>query len=74
MSRQLGSAPGRPPAQGAGPEQFEQNLTGRHRTARAWHIVFQASTVIGIIVLTALLLNITNSAAGLVAIENTVDP
>jgi phosphate transport system permease protein len=36
--------------------------------------VFQASTVIGIIALTALLYNVINSAFGYVAIQNTVDP
>ena len=74
MSTQRDWTLDRSPGQEAGPEPFEQNLTRRHRSARAWLIVFQASTVIGIIVLTTLLVNIMNSVAGLVAIEETVDP
>ena len=54
--------------------EFAQNLAGRHHTARLWHIVFQASTVIGIIALTALLLNIIDGAFGFVAVQNNVDP
>ena len=54
--------------------EFQNNLARRHRVGRLWHIVFQASTVIGIIVLTALLYNIINQAFGLAAIENKVDP
>ena len=55
-------------------EDFPENLTQRHRTARTWQIVLQASTVIGIVVLMALLLNIMDGAFGYVAIENEVDP
>jgi phosphate transport system permease protein len=54
--------------------EFEHNLPGRHRSARLWHFVFQASTIIGIIALTALLYNIINGALGLVAVQNNVDP
>ena len=55
-------------------ERFESNLGRRHRAGRAWRIVFQASTVIGIIALTALLYTIVVKSAGLVAVENQVDP
>jgi phosphate transport system permease protein len=55
-------------------EEFQPNLGGRHRTGNLWQVVFQASTVVGIIALTALLYNIVNSAFGFVAIQNNVDP
>jgi len=55
-------------------ERFESNLGQRHRTGRAWRIAFQASTVIGIIALMALLYTIVVKSAGLVAVENQVDP
>jgi len=55
-------------------EEFRDNRRTRHRSARAWKIVFQASTIVGIIVLTALLFNVVNEAFGLVAIQNKVDP
>ncbi len=55
-------------------DEFQNNLPGRHRKARVWQSVFLASTVIGILVLMALLFNILNGAFGLGAIENTIDP
>ena len=55
-------------------EDFQDNLAVRHRTGRIWHVVFQASTITGIIVLTALLYNIVNQSFGLVAIQNEVNP
>jgi phosphate transport system permease protein len=54
--------------------EFNGNLSRRHRLARIWLIVFQVSTVIGIVVLTALLLNIINSAFGYVVIQNQIEP
>ena len=53
---------------------FSDNLKKRYRTANFWHIVLQASTVVGIVVLMALLLNIIDGAFGYVAIQNNVDP
>ena len=53
---------------------FENNLDTRHRRGAAWHIFFQASTIVGIIALIALMLNILNSAFGYVAYEAKVDP
>jgi len=53
---------------------FNNNLNARHRVGAFWHIVFQASTVIGIIALTALLFNIVNQSFGSVVIQNEVDP
>lgn len=54
--------------------EFEYNVAARHRAGHVWHIVFQVSTIIGIVALTALLYNIANQSFGLVAIENEVDP
>jgi phosphate transport system permease protein len=51
----------------------EANLAARHRRGRACRLVFLASTVVGVVVLTALLLNIIDSAFGYVAYESKVD-
>ena len=53
---------------------YHVNIEGRNRSGAIWRWMFQASTVIGMIALTALLLNITNSAFGYVALEAKVDP
>lgn len=53
---------------------FANNLDARNRRGVAWHVVFQASTIVGIIALIALMLNIVNSAFGYVAYEAKVDP
>jgi len=53
---------------------YNVNIDGRNRSGLAWRWVFQLSTVIGIIALAALLLNISNSAFGYVALEAKVDP
>jgi phosphate transport system permease protein len=53
---------------------FEDNLPSRHRAAKVWQLILQASTVIGIIVLTALLLNIIDGAFGYVASQNRIEP
>ena len=55
-------------------DEFGNNLPRRHRVAKGWQIVLQASTVIGIIVLTALLLNIFDGAFGYVAGQNSIEP
>ena len=57
-----------------GDKEFRSNVGGRQRVGRILHVVFMASTIIGIIALTALLYNIINGAFGFVAIQNTVDP
>ena len=54
--------------------EFTDNLPKRHSTGKVWSKIFQVSTGVGIIALIALLLNITNSAFGYVAIENEIDP
>ena len=56
------------------PGYFESNVQSRRRQGVGWRLVFQISTVIGIIVLSALLYNIINSSFGLAAVEFTIDP
>jgi phosphate transport system permease protein len=51
-----------------------ENLPLRHRIALAWRLIFQFSTITGIIALAALLYNIINSAFGYVIVEHKVDP
>jgi phosphate transport system permease protein len=53
---------------------FANNLNARNRSGVVWHIIFQSSTVIGIIALIALMLNIINGAFGYVAYEASVNP
>ena len=53
---------------------FRTNMKRRNRRGKLWRTVFQVSTVVGIVVLLALLVNIVNDAFGYVAIENRVDP
>jgi len=55
-------------------EGFVNNLDARNRRGVIWHVIFQASTVVGIIALIALMLNIINGAFGYVAYEAKVDP
>jgi len=51
-----------------------KELSTRHAVGRIWHIIFAASTMVGIIALTALLLNIFNNAFGYIALENRIQP
>jgi phosphate transport system permease protein len=53
---------------------FTNNLEGRNRKGTLWHVLFQASTIVGIIALIALVLNIIDSAFGFVAYEARVNP
>ncbi|MCH8095338.1 MAG: phosphate ABC transporter permease PstA [Chloroflexi bacterium] len=55
-------------------DSFEGNLPRRRRQGIAWRLVFQASTVIGIVVLSALLYNVINQSFGLAALEYEMDP
>jgi phosphate transport system permease protein len=57
-----------------GAANFSPNIETRHRRSAIWLVIFQASTIIGIITLTTLLLNIFGSAFGYAAIENEIDP
>lgn len=69
--RQVGPQQPEPSPSGDG---FRYDIGARHRAGRIWYVVFQASTIIGIIALTALLYNIIDGAFGFVAIQNTLDP
>lgn len=53
---------------------FANNLEARHRRGMIWRLVFQTSTIVGIVALIALMLNIINGAFGYVAYEAKVDP
>src|SRR4030067_2419573 len=53
---------------------FIPNLTSRHRRGRIWAIVFLASTIVGVIALTALIVTILNDSFGYAAIQFTVQP
>jgi len=53
---------------------YNVNIEGRNRSGSVWRWIFQLSTIIGIIALTALLLNISNSAFGYAALEAKIDP
>jgi phosphate transport system permease protein len=55
-------------------EGFSDNLGARNRKGVIWYVLFQASTVIGILALIALILNIINGAFGYVAYEARLDP
>ena len=52
----------------------ERYVANRQRTGSIWAMVFMASTLVGIIALTALLYNVVNSAFGFVMIQNEIDP
>lgn len=54
--------------------QFADNLRARHRSGRLWQLLFMASTIVGIVVLTALLFSILNGAFGLAAVQAKLDP
>jgi phosphate transport system permease protein len=55
-------------------ESFNTKIEARHRRGLIWRLVFQGSTIVGIVALTALLYNIMDSAFGFVAVENTIQP
>lgn len=55
-------------------EELQRFIGGRHATGRLWHAVFLASTLVGIVALSALLLNIIDGAFGWVAVRNRVEP
>lgn len=63
-----------PSQTGASEPSFDVRLYWRHRLGKIWLVVFQASTLIGVIALLALLYNIANGAFGLIAVEYRVDP
>lgn len=53
---------------------FQENFRGRHRWSWIWKLGLKASTIVGIVALTALLYNISNQSFGYVAIQNEIDP
>ena len=53
---------------------FDTQLNRRHRSGLIWRVIFQISTIVGIVALTALLYNIADSAFGYAAVENTIQP
>ena len=55
-------------------EALVAQIKERHRRGAIWRTLFLAATIIAIIVLVALLYNIINSAFGLVAIQNNIEP
>ena len=55
-------------------ETFASNLSRRRRSGRVWLLIFQASTLIGIVALTALLINIIDGSFGYAAIQYSIDP
>ena len=54
-------------------EGFSSNLGTRNRKGTLWQVLFQASTIVGIIALIALVLNIVDGAFGYVAYEARVE-
>jgi phosphate transport system permease protein len=58
----------------APPPAYDYRMPERHRLSRIGRWVFLASTVVGVVVLLALLYNVVNQAFGLVAIEAKFDP
>jgi hypothetical protein len=55
-------------------EMFENTLDKRHRRGRTWKIVFQISTLIGIIALATLILKIFNDTMGYAVIDYKIHP
>ncbi len=55
-------------------EEVKGFIEGRHRWGLIWRLIFQVSTIVGIIALIALLYNIITGAFGYVAVQNAVDP
>ena len=53
---------------------FSNNLGARHRRGAVWRVFFQASTIVGILALIALMLNVIDGAFGYVAYEAKTDP
>jgi phosphate transport system permease protein len=54
--------------------EFKDNIQARHRTGLVWTILFQFSTIVGIITLVTLLLTIINQSSGIVVYEAKVNP
>ncbi|MCB1102657.1 MAG: phosphate ABC transporter permease, partial [Kiritimatiellae bacterium] len=57
----------------SGADQYRQ-VARRQRAGLIWQMLFQSSTIVAIVALSALLYNVLNGSFGLVAIKNQVDP
>ena len=55
-------------------DEGKSRLRSRQRAAGAWQVIFQASTIIAILALIALLYNIFNNSFGMVAVKSTIAP
>lgn len=55
-------------------EEYARLVNRRQRQGRIWAIIFQLSTLVGILALTALLYNVITESFGLVAMENEINP
>lgn len=53
---------------------LQKQVQVRHRRGTLWQTLFLASTIVGILALSALIYNIVNQAFGLVAVQSRVDP
>ncbi len=71
MSIEVKKAPASFYPEGNELDRFQQH---RNQTGQVWYYVFLFATCIGIVALAALLYNIINSAFGLVAVQNQVEP
>ena len=61
----------------SGPSQrpaFQADISRRRRWGLLWRFIFQASTLIGIIALGALLFTIIDRSFGFIAVQNQIDP
>lgn len=57
-----------------GSDQYQKLVARRRQRGKLWYLFFMFATIIAIVALCSLLLNITNSAFGYVALENKVEP
>lgn len=53
---------------------FRRHIAVRHRKGTFWLVLFQAATMVSILVLIALLYNILNQSFGFVAVRNKIEP
>ena len=54
--------------------EFKDSIQSRHRTGLIWTILFQFSTIIGILALATLLVTVINQSSGIVIYEAKVNP
>jgi len=53
---------------------FSENLSLRQRSGKYWHLMFLAATIIGILALSALIINIVNNVFGYVIMDSKINP